>query len=477
MKFSAYFRIFLTVATGLIVANLLLTNDYVSIWSGAETEQLLAVVSDSAQNFPQILQQFIHDAFGFSPFWWRAVTVAILLGGVWFFYKVGKQVFGEAAVVVALLVLGSSLLLVNLGKFATTDVPLSVGTMMLALLTLLGLKQPEKNWKWGYLIALGFTVAIAPAPACIFALVFSLLLYFLHPLGKQLPIALFAGAPVTAFALAALLNGGVGFENFQYVDFLTRTDYGGYLLAQIIGFLPWFGFLLAALWNNIVQWRKGEELGLITGLWLLAALVSSSLASQWILALIVGKTVTNYFRKGYPYRGVVQAGAVLQIVFIFCAAVFGMIGGLFSIGPTGFRVSMVLTAAYWIPAFVGLIGLVGKNRRATIAGTALSGILATLVFWIMIAPVVEQQRLRPAEVVQAANRISAGSYFIPEIDPMVSKETQLYLHGNFEENPLQNDMPGVRRLQFLPYLQDSLTVLPKYQGRKIERVQDVWLVE
>ena len=477
MQFSAYFRIFLTVAAGLMVANLLLTNDYLSILPGAETDQLLTVVNDLVQNFPQLLQEFIFGAFGFSPFWWRLVTVLFLLGGVCFFYKFGKKIFGEAAVVIGLLVLGSSLIFVNLGKFATTDIPLSVGTMATALLTLLALKQPDKNWKWWYLFALGFSVAVAPASACLFALMFALLLYFLHPAGKSLPIALFAGVPVVAFGLAALLNGGLRFENFQYVDFLTQTDYGGYVLAQVVGFLPWFGFLLAALWNNIVQWRRGEELGLITGLWLLAALMSSSLASQWVLALIIGKTVTNYFRKGYPYRGIVQAGAVLQIVLVFCAAVFGMIGGLFSIGPTGFRVSMALTAAYWIPSFIGLIGLVGKNRRATIAGTALSGILATLVFWIMIVPILEKQRLRPEAVVETATRMTGGSYFVSDIDPAVSDRTRLYLLGNFRENALQNEMPGVRRLEFIPYLQDSLTVLPQYEGRRVERVEDVWVVE
>ena len=477
LQFSAYFRIFLTVAVGLMVANLFLTNDYNVLQPRAEVASLLRVVTGGAENLPQWLQAGIFEAFGFSPFGWRAVPVVFLLGGAWFFYNIGRRVFGEGTVVLTLLVLGSSLLVVNLAKFASADVPFLVLSMVLTVLTLLVLKQPEKNWKWYYLVALGAATATAPVSTVLFAAALTVGLLVAHPQRRRLPAPLLLGATAVAGGIAFVLNGfRIAFPDYQFIDLNLRTDYGGYAVAQVIGFLPWFGFLLAALWNVVVQWRRGEELSIIAGVWLIAALASGSAASQWVLALLIAKNGINYFKDGYPLRGLVQTGAVLQVVFVFFLASYQMIDGFERLGGAGFRVFMGISAAYWIPSIVALSGLVGKNRRTAIAGTAMSGILATLLYWILLNPIVQDTRNQPRLMVAAVRGMTEGGYFRKRIDEGVSEQSRVYLHGVFREDALQNALPGVAEIEFYGYRNDSLQFLQRHGGAEVLRVEDTWVV-
>lgn len=175
-----------------------------------------------------------------------------------------------------------------------------------------------------------------------------------------------------------------------------------YSLISILGMLPWIAFLPAAIIDMTKKLKRKEELSILSSGWLLGAILSFSLGLQAIFALLIAKQIEAFFHPNYPYANWVKTFAALNIVAAFIGGIFLMLNGFYALEMEGFRLGMSIGAVYWIPAFLAVVGIFGKNNRLITGGAALSGLLLTSFFWIRGGFVLETFRSTPQQVCEAA---------------------------------------------------------------------------
>lgn len=388
MPISSSYRLFLYICAVLFLINLLVMNDFAPLWEGAETLMLSNIENNTAYLLPVLKIKSVATILGDSLFAMRLVGVLLLLTTLTIFFFWGKKIFGEGTTLTALLVLGSSLLVVNLAKVATGDIWL-FGVLSLNFITLiLYLKQPVLKWKIAHWIFIALGAWIHPISALVFNMVLWTYLYFVHPQGKRLNTLL-------NWLIWLVLLPLIWYSDLLHFQFpifygsYGNISYGEYLLFSFGGFLPWIGFVLSGLWDNFQKLRKKEEFAIILIGGLLAGLLSHSLVVQMVLALIVAKQLAAYFIPNYPYKNIVKTGAVLQLIAAFGGITMLMIYSFQNWEAVGFRSAMAVGAMFWMPALVGVIGLLGNNNRFIRGGMALSGLAVVLFFWIQFFPLLK----------------------------------------------------------------------------------------
>ncbi len=401
MKISPAFRAFFGISVLIFLVNMLLTNDYTTLWNGAEIDLLNAARGRgvTAAIFPLWKMQSILNFIGFQPFMLRLPAVcitALSLVGFWYF---GKKIFGERTVLLTILVLMSSFLLPNLSKLATADAWLFGSHLLTATTLILYLKKRERN----VLIAC-FLFALLGLGANFWSTAFFILpllayWFFRHPQGKNIPAALLGGLTVVVSGLLFFWKGST-VSGAVMVPF--SVSFGNYFGFSLLGILPWIAFLPAAFIDTVNKLKRKEELSILTSGWLLAALLSFSVSLQTAFALLIAKQVVNYFDPKYPYTNWVKTFTALHIVAAFIGGIALMLNGFYLLEAEGFRLAMSVGAVYWITAFIGVVGVYGKNRKMLIGGTAASGLLLTFFFWVRVAPVTEVYRNTPKKLTEAA---------------------------------------------------------------------------
>ncbi len=396
--FSPRFRLLLIIVVLLFVVNLLIMNDFVTIWSGAETSFVWnSLFGERIFFLPYRLAGFLSgDSLG--AFGLRLPSAVVLLAGLAFFYLAARRFLGSEATLTALMALAASLVVPNTGKLATLDAwafaVQAAGTGFL----LLFLKKPDLASRLFFYFFLGFSLWFRPLSSGILFSVFPAILYFAHPQGRRLGKLY----PWAAIVVGSLLLWLAGQWKWEWPGLLFSFDTGALLLAAVLGWLPFLGLVASGLVESLVKVRKGEELSVINMAWLAASLAAHSLVLHLVLALLVGKQLRAYFDPRYPYRGLVRTLSILHLLLVFFAAMFLMMSGFREFGGTGFRSGLAFGGTYWMLSLIGVFGLFGLNRRQVWGGMLFSGLLATFFFWSQVAPLLESRRDLPKRLLAAA---------------------------------------------------------------------------
>lgn len=412
---SPSYRLFLGFSVFIFLANLLVMNDFASLWNGAEVLNI---------EYFKSIQNWI----GINTFSWRLPSVCITILAFVGIYFLGRKVFGELTTIEALLVLGSSLLVVNMGKVATGDSWLFFALSLSFISLILFLKQPILKWKISYITFLILAAFIHQYSTLVFSLGTCFYLFASHPKGENL-------RPLLRWTAGILTIRFLYFHDF--IDFSVYTFYLSFsnlsisqsLIWMMIGMLPWTGFLWAGIWEMIQKLRKKEEFALIISAGFFGGLFSHALILQCILAFMIARQISAYFRPNYPYKNIVKTGAILHLLFAFGAIMYVMISSFDFFQAIGFRSAMAVGAVYWMTSLTGVIGLVGMNRRFIKGGMALSGLMLTLIFWLQLYPLIETQRNLPKRIAL-------------EVEQMMEKNTQdLNTHLFYHYSPVGQNLP------------------------------------
>lgn len=382
MKLTLNYKIFLGIVLILFLINLFIANDLAVIWDGPEAWRIW---------------QFQKTEVRLSI--WRLPGPLFLMLGLFIFWLIAQKIFGAKTSLLTLVVLAASLLVPNLAKQAILDSWLFCFQTIATMGLLMYLKQPKANWQLLFYTALLPCLWLAPLSTLLTFSILAIALYFLHPQGNRLflPSAL----PVVVVILAGLYFAGTfNWSTPQFFIAWGQQPFYKNLFHQLLGFLPFLGFVCSGFWELYQKSKKKEEWSIILLCWMLAALAGQSLLLSLGLALMVAKQLEAYFIQNYPYRTIVKTGAILHLLIAFFGICFLMMRGFYEFKGMGFRAALAFGALYWMPAFIAVIGLYGMNRRFVLGGTIFSGVMATLFFWVQLYPLLYTRLNWQEEIVQ-----------------------------------------------------------------------------
>ncbi len=402
---TTQYRVFTYIAGSLLVANLLVMNDFTALWWGAESWLVWRGLDGSLPGslYGMVLSWTVVG--GEIPHFLirlpGALVFILALGAYW---SIARKLFGKEVLVSTLLVLSASLLMPNLAKVATGDI-WAMATQWLAFAALIRfLKQPARLWRAVFYLLLFLAVWVQPANALAFLMGSSAFLYFLHPQGRRL----LSLNPWLAGLAVFLLIYLTGLGAFGQGGFLVGFRSGRFLLWNLIGILPFLGFVLAGLWETARRLGRREEMAVLNAAGLIFALLGHSLALQGLLAFVAARQLKHYFDPNYPHGPVVKAGAIFHLVGAFCIITPVMIGSFFQFGGVGFRAMLAIGGIYWMLSFIAVIGLFGPNRRYLHGGVIMGGLLLTTLFWLQANPLLQQKLNWPHTLVQSSQENEAA---------------------------------------------------------------------
>lgn len=402
------FRVFSGLVLLIVLVGLLAGNDYTSVWNGAEAVQLWQALSDAPSSW---LSRFLHAVYDDGPlnlFYLRFFGIFFFLLSLIPVFFIGKRLFGKNTIWLALLLLGTSLLIPNVAKRATTDIYLFSSQVIFGMSCLMLIKSPNQAWSALGLLSWWAAFMFEPLGSLLFAVPFLIILWRSHPSGGQLfdwrwlvPAAI--GAGVIAFVQPNhWQDSGIAFA-------WLRSGIGDYLLWQLVGILPFIGFVVGGIRDLLYKVKRGEEFSILLTAWILAALLSQSLTLNWAFALLAAKQLQLYFSPKYPFYSWVRGPAILHLVGVFFVLAISMVYSFFIFLGLGFRSLLMVSGLYWGMSLLGVIGLYAYNHRLLIGGPILAGALATALFWYQAGPLLQSKRgWQEAAVQMAGEKQSSG---------------------------------------------------------------------
>ncbi len=441
------------VALLLLAINLLVGNDLTALWDGAESEiawQLL-----HGEGGPGLHARILALAAGeaMDEFRLRLPGAALVFLALPFYYILARRLVGTEVVLNTLALAAASLLLPNLAKVASGD----IWAMLLQWLSFAALirylKQPERGWQLGFYALFALAIWNQPVHALVFVLAAAAFLYWQHPQGRQLwrlnPWAMGLLTAGVLYALQALDTSGRTF----YFGFRT----GRFLIYNLLGVLPFLGFVLSGLWEHGQRFRKKEEMSVLYTAGFLAALLGHSLALHPLLLMIAARQMRNYFADGFPHRGIVKAGAVLHLVAAACFLIVFMMGSFLQFRGIGFQAGLATGGLYWVASFVAVIGLVGLRPKYVLGGTVFSGVLLTTAFWIQFSPLMELQRQWAIQIAEDAAAQVDGRIVVGQDPELPFPNVAVYAKAAAERTALletaqlpERDWLGAASVYLLP---------------------------
>jgi len=391
-------QLFFIAVIAFALINALVNNNLASLWEGPEALLAWRALHEAVGNTPQELITLLTVSPELDLLWMRfPAFVLLLVAGVAHWWIAGP-IFGRGHTIGTFSLLAASLLFTNLPKVASGDVWALCSQWMAMLLMLRYLKQPSLLWQLLFYLLLFISLWIQPLNTIIFIMGLAVWLYFRHPQGKRL----WKLNPWIAGLLAFGILYALQLTTFSQHSFVFGFNSLLFLGGNLLGILPFIGFILAGIWESVKRSRKGEELGNIHLGALLFALVAHSLTLQLILAMIGGKQLKSYFEQHYPFRNIVRAGAVLHLLFAAFTIIILLMGAYLQFEAPGFRAGLFTGGVYWMWSFIAIIGLYGMNERQVRLGTVFSGIFFILLFWLQVMPVLETKRSWAPELVDQA---------------------------------------------------------------------------
>lgn len=368
----------------IILLVLLIHNDHISLWEQDEAAYAgfaRKMLSSGDWLIPDYTWSSIHRK---TPLHFWNITISFLFFGesnfalrlssafsIWLIYfalyRLGRSVFGELEIRIALLVLATSLLVNILGKIAVTD-----GTLLLfntlAALTLVRHMHQGANWKNTVLFWFSIAMALLVKGPLVVLFIgfFAFLLLIFHPQRFRLislhpwffiPLALL---PLLLWGrLAWLRDGGVFISWLLDWYVLKRINGsvfgqtappGAYFLLISVAFLPYL-FLQPTMWRTVIResFRKNEQYLLLllwfAGAWFPFEISPSKLpaytaAAHIPFALMLARTIASgwYQKKAKTVLFYIQLLLQFLLIVALPAAVFFLELSLF------FKITAVLFA-------------------------------------------------------------------------------------------------------------------------------------
>lgn len=411
MQISNSYKVFVGLIIAIAAANILIMNDYTSVLDKGEAFSLFMVDNGSfawSNLIPQGIFSLADDPGKLNLFWLRLCSVFFTVGALGVFYFFGRKLFGQSTMLTFIVVAISNLLIINLSKFATSDAFVGAFHLLSLLFFLLSIKQSILKWQILFWICTFLAGMAAPFPTLIFSLFLLIGFGRFHPQKKQLPNIWITGVLLLIPIIFIISDNVLRFqENYFWLP-TDRLDVFKFIGFLFLGMLPWIGFVPGALYDMFKKLRKGEELAIITTVWLIGGIAADSLVASYALCFIVAKHVMAYRAKYYPYDNSVKTFSLLTIVIFFVVATVTMIGGFYEFAAVGFRSAMAICAVSWIFGFLAILGMFMKDARFVEGGMALNGVLVTFLFWIQVNPFLELHRSVPSSIVKQANELSFG---------------------------------------------------------------------
>lgn len=410
--------------------NLLLLNDWIILWRGAELSNVLE--SQSSKSF-LLLWYSLWDYQTMSyPFFWRLPSAIFLILGLFGFYQTARWLFGQEVMQYSLMTLAASFFIIAYGKLASLDTLAFVTQILSWIFLIYYLKQPKLKWQvWFYAFA-GFSILIQPLESLLWISLNSILLYFFLPFKKEwiklnpLFMALIA-------ALAFQFTVGLDWTGKAFYWSVFQAGHFKFWLYSIASWAIFIGFLAAGIRELIQKVQRKEELAIILACAFIAGLVGHAIALHIILALIVGRQIKNYFEPKYPYEAIVKTGAILHLVFAFAVATVFLIYSFVEFRGAGFRASLAFIMIYWMGAFIGVIGLYGKNKKYVHWGGIAGGLLATLIFLFQLTPVLESKRAEFLKSLELSRkRYSTEEHLIIDASEEIYQKLKIYGSKDFK---------------------------------------------
>ena len=442
-KYSTRYRFFLGLTGLMLVVNLLIANDYITLWLGAESDFLLNAQNGLASGggsglefVPGFVLEQLYSYTGFKISYLRYISVIVLLLSFIGIYHWGRKIFGEDTVIVTLLVASASFMLVNVAKLVTADVWLFGAQALFLIFLILYIKQPIVKWLGGVVIFLLIGISVNLLAMLIWSVGLGTYYYLLHPQKNTARSALLkAILPIAALGLVLLFVSPPDTADYFLFSF-GSISYGKYLMYTFLAILPWLGFLIAGLVDAFIKIKDREELAIISIGWLIFGLASMSMVVQLLFAYLAAKHVAAYLRKPYPYEGLVKSVSLFMLLISFIVITLMLIGGWQQLGAGGYQSSLAFGALFWVFGFAGCMGLFLKEKRFIIGGFALSALLVTFAFWAKLYPLVEKFRELPRQLVEESKKKSVGQD-IPlkvAIDSLALRnDFKVYANGHFPD--------------------------------------------
>ncbi len=435
---------FLGLAALLIVVNLLIANDYVTIWEGAEANMLLNVQQaldetvDVASNglsvLPEKVTELVYRLVGLNISQLRYISVILLLLSFLGIYHWGRKIFGEEPVLISLVVLGGSFLMSSISKLVVADIWLFVTQSLYLIFLVLYIKQPIIKWMVGAVIMLVLGLLVNLPMMLLYGLGLSIYFFWLHPNKTTTKSILVKGVlPVSLLGAIFYFVQGAG-HNDAFVLAYGNISYWKYLGFSFLAVLPWLGFLIAALLDVFMKIKSREELAIISMGWLIFGLASMSLVVQFLFAYLIAKHVLNFLKKAYPYDGLVKSVTLFILLLSFIGVTLMLIGGWQQLGAGGYQSALAVGALYWGFGFLGAMGLFLREKRFIVGGLGLSVLLVTFAFWGKVYPLIEKFRELPRQLsIQVKEQDKAATLPVNMVMHTLPsrKNFQVYFNASF----------------------------------------------
>jgi len=412
---------FLGLAALLILVNLLMANDYVTIWEGAEANMLLEAQGQVSEEvgergkslslLPDKILKLVYGMVGLNMAKLRYISVIILLLSFLGIYHWGRKIFGEEPVLISLVVVGGSFLMSSITKLVVADVWLFAMQSLYLIFLILYIKQPILKWLLGVVVTFALGLLVNGPVLLIWGLGLSIWFLLLHPNKTNAKSIFFKTVlPLSLLGIIFYFTQGA-WNNDAFILAYGNISFGKYLLFSLLAVLPWMGFLIAALVDIFMKIKKREELAIISMGWLIFGLAGMSLVLQLLFAYLIAKHVLNFLRHPYPYDGLVKSVTLFILLLSFIGVTLILIGGWQQLGAgaDGYTSALVVGALYWGFGFLGVMGLFLKEKRFILGGFGMSVLLVTFAFWGKAYPLVEKFRELPRQLSEEVNSQNKGA--------------------------------------------------------------------
>jgi len=428
-----------------IIGNLVAANNILSFWEAAEVMNILLAQAQTSTLFlPALILKGTYSLFGLDAFALRMPGILFFLSALATFYYIGQKLFGKEALLTFLLVSCSALLLVNMSKFAFSDVYL-LGLQLLNMIFLLRLlKTPAPQWELAFWLTVLLGLFVHPISMLIWSGGWWGWLYWKHPQGKALPkSSIWAG--IALFTGAIVYLGWVDWQSPTFLFSFKTSSLGLYFALLLLGCLPWLGFLPSGLRDLWMKRKKGEELSLFIAGWIILGLLSYSSIAAVGLLFLMSKQVQLSLDPKYPHRNILQISISLVLVLSFAGVFLLLMGSYNLFDSPGFRAAVLAGGCYWALYFFGSMGVLMKRELVMIGGFAFSGLLLTAFFWARFGPLIEAKRDLPVRLTNEAHQKVADTSTKPDLwlgdkNLLASPKFQLYAAEFFSAiHPLPTD--------------------------------------